>query len=198
MPSQIDLQPGDVGLFGYGSLLLLSSMERTLGRPYTGRRYPCHVQGWRRTWTSTYPNGRYSFVDESGAKCTPKNMLYLNVHPAGAAVNGVVYIIREDELAGYDKREEEYYRVDVQSSLTDLVVNGPVWMYVSLPEFTLTQPVGRETAAIRRAYVEIVEAGLDELGPEFRTEYLASTDPLPEQNVVDDVWEEPRQALFDA
>jgi hypothetical protein len=190
MRARIELQPSEVGLFGYGSLLLLGSMERTLGRRYQGERYVCHVHGWRRTWDSIYPNQHYYFVNESGHRRYPKNILYLNVTPTNDLLNGVVYGITKDDLARYDQREAVYDRVDVREALTDLdVTSGPVWMYVGRPEYVLQGAVPREEAAIRRTYIGIVEAGLNELGPEFRQGYLRSSDPVPESNVIDDIME---------
>jgi cation transport regulator ChaC len=190
MQARLEVRPGEVGLFGYGSLLLLSSMERTLGRAYPGERRVCHLRGWRRTWDSIYPNQRYYFLDAGGERCYPKNILYLNATSGDDLLNGVVYTIPEDELAGFDKREAVYQRVDVRKDLTDLeVTSGPVWMYVGMPPYVLSGVASREEAAIRRTYVGIVEAGLDELGAEFRQGYHSSSDPVPEMNVVDDVME---------
>ena len=52
MPQTIELRDGHFGLFGYGSLLLKSSMERTLARSYDGDPIVCRVDGWRRTWNA--------------------------------------------------------------------------------------------------------------------------------------------------
>ena len=187
MVDVIELQAGEVALLGYGSLLLRSSMERTLGRPYERRRYPCHLSGWRRTWDSLYPNERFYFMNGEGDRTYPKNIVYLNVAPSAGTLNGLVYVIQKSDLEGYDKREAVYDRVDVQSDLIDLQVrNGPVWMYVGKPEHVLRRKAAREEAAIRRSYIDIVEAGLQELGPEFRAGYLQSTDTPPEENIVQD------------
>lgn len=187
MRAHIDIGKGEVGLFGYGSLLLLSSMERTLGRPYRRQRHPCHIKGWRRTWDSIYPNQRYYFMNANGNRCFPKNILYLNVTPAEDLLNGVVYVISSDDLADYDKREAVYSRIDIRDALSDADANGPVWMYVGLPEYVLRRPAAREEAAVRRTYVGIVESGLHELGPAFREAYTSSSDPVPEPNVIDDI-----------
>jgi cation transport regulator ChaC len=188
--TRIALQPGQVGLFGYGSLLLLSSMERTLGRRYESERYACHVRGWRRSWDSIYPNKRYYFLREDGDRCYPRNILYLNVRRGDGLLSGVAYVISEDDLRGYDEREAVYDRVDITEALTDLeVTGGPVWMYVGKPEYVLTNAAPRDEAAIRRTYVEIVEAGLDEFGPEFRRDYERSSDPVPRDSVMDDILE---------
>jgi hypothetical protein len=187
MPDLVQLDRGEAALFGYGSLLLKTSMERTLGRPYDRQRFVCHVKGWRRTWDSIYPNQRYYYLDGSGGKVYPKNILYLNISRSATTMNGVVYVISDSDLAGFDNREAVYDRVDIRGQVTGIEVKGgPVWAYAGKPEFLLTQPVSAAEAAIRRGYIDIVERGLSELGAAFTADYRASTDPAPEANIVDD------------
>ncbi len=182
------LGAGEVGLFGYGSLLSLSSMERTLGRRYERERIVCRLPGWRRVWDSIYPNRRYWYAGEGGERVAPENILYLNVRRVGTGVlNGVVYVVPEESIAGFDRREETYERIDVAGELLDLrVEGGAVYMYVGQAPHLLSGGAGPASlAAIRRAYVDIVEGGVDELGAEFREGYEASTDVVPWGNVVD-------------
>jgi hypothetical protein len=175
-----------VALFGYGSLLLKSSMERTLEHPYAPAPVRCRLRGWRRTWDSLYPNDRfYDLVD--GERRYPRNIVYLNVSRSDGTLNGVLYVIGEDDLARFDRREVVYERVDVREDLIDLEVKGgPVWVYVGKPPFLLTAPALPGEAAIRRTYIAIVDAGLAELDAAFRAEYLQSTDAPPASNVIDD------------
>lgn len=188
MPGTMELRPGQVGLFGYGSLLLLSSMEETLGRRYVGERYMCRIPGWRRTWDAVYPNQRYYFLNRKNEREYPKGIVYLNVTPGQGVLNGVVYAIAVEDLAEFDEREKVYDRVDVRTRLIDLKVDGgPVWMYVATPGCVLDSTVTTAEAAVRRQYVNIVEAGLQELGPEFRADYLLSTEPVPEDRIVNDL-----------
>jgi hypothetical protein len=78
--------------------------------------------------------------------------------------------------------------LDISEALTDLqVTNGQVWMYVGKPDYLLKAAVPREQAAILRKYIGYVEAGLDELGLEFRHCYEHSSDPVPESNVIDEI-----------
>ena len=186
MRERLALEPGEVGLFGYGSLLLRESMERTLGRPYGRSPVPCRVRGWRRTWDSLYPNSQFYYL-EGDQRRYPANIIYLNVSPANGAINGLLYVIGEGDLEGFDRREATYSRVDVRNDLIDLdVEGGPVWMYVTKPEFVLTGAVPPTQAAIRRSYIDIVEAGLATLDVAFRDEYARSSDVPPAANVVDD------------
>lgn len=190
MSQTLMLQRGEVALFGYASLLLKSSMERTLGRPYDRERYGCHLSGWRRTWNCFYPNQRYYYTGADGERVYPESILYLNISRAAATLNGLVYVVREEDLPSFDKREAVYDRVDVREQLTDLKVEGgPVLAYVGMPNYLLSCPVPARQAAIRRVYVALVEAGLAELGPEFTSEYRLTTDDPPEASIVDDQFE---------
>ena len=180
MAQQLRLKEGEAALFGYGSLLLKSSMERTLQRRYDRDRYTCHVRGWKRTWDSLYPNERYYYLDEAGEKVYPENILYLNISRSEGGLNGVLYVINDTDLAEFDKREAVYDRVDVRNQVTDIeVIGGAVWAYVGKPPYVLTVAASASEAAIRKTYIAIVENGLAELGPVFKTEYRLSTDPPP-------------------
>lgn len=185
-PTELTLRPGEVGLFGYGSLLSKGSMERTLERAYTRPRYPGTLRGWRRTWDSFYPNERFYFERVPGERCYPRSILYLNIQPAGTDLNGVVYVISHDDLAGFDAREATYDRVQVEP--IDLhVAGGPVYAYIGKSEFVLRAPVSVDQAAVRASYLDIVEQGLNELGPAFRLGYEASSDAPPPANVIHDL-----------
>src|SRR5438067_4914669 len=109
MSQAIELPHGQVGLFGYGSLLLKSSMERTLARAYEGVPIVGCVEGWRRTWNAICPNDRYFYLAD-GQRHYPKNIVYLNVVPDGGSVNGLIYAIDEQDLPGFDRREFTYSR----------------------------------------------------------------------------------------
>ena len=187
MPT-IELTAGKIGLFGYGSLLLKSSMERTLGRAYRGDPIGCRVDGWRRTWNAITPNERFFYL-EDGRKQYPASIIYLNVVPDHGAINGLIYVIDEHDLPGFDRREFTYSRVDVREHLDVTVAGGPVWMYVGKPQYLFAGPASPRAAAVRRSYLRIVESGLSELGAEFRSGYERSTDPPPAENIVDDLVE---------
>jgi len=187
MPT-IELTAGQIAMVGYGSLLLKRSMERTLGRPYKGDPTVCHVDGWRRAWNAITPNDRFFYL-EDGRKQYPPRIIYLNVVPDRGAINGLIYVIDEQDLPGFDRREFTYSRVDVREQLDVAVAGGPVWMYVGKPEYLFAGPASPRDAAVRRSYLRIVESGLSDLGQEFRSGYERSTDPPPAGNIVDDLVE---------
>ena len=184
----LTLPPGTSGLFGYGSLLLRSSMERTLGRPYADIPAVASVRGWRRTWDSIYPNQRFYFEPQPGERCYPSNIIYLNIRRDPAVtLNGLIYAVGQRDLERFDEREAVYDRVRIDADVIEpLVTGGPVYAYVGHHGFLLERQVRREQAAIRASYVAIVEDGLRELGEEFRQQYEASTEPVPADSIIDD------------
>ena len=130
----LDIKRGEAGLFGYGSLLLQGSMEQTLGRPYTRKRYACKLHGWSRRWNALYPNNRYYFSTGGDERLYPASIAYLNICRADVSVNGVLYVITEQELSAFDRREWIYDRVDVTRDLSECQVEGGVvWAYVAKP-----------------------------------------------------------------
>jgi cation transport regulator ChaC len=182
----IRLLPGQTALVGYGSLLSLPSLERTLGRVYTGPFLPCIVRGWRRTWDAAMPN-RTFYEERPGGRMTPETILYLNVRRAPETnLPAIVFVVGAEELDAYDRREAIYDRVDVTDELNVRIEGGRAYIYVCRPENCLTAVASAEKGAIRSTYLRIVENGLAELGEDFRNEYVASTDAVPEHLVIDD------------
>lgn len=182
----VALQPGEAALFGYGSLLLLSSMERTLGRKYTRERYVCSARGWRRTWDSLYPNNTFFYQSPAGERLYPRNILYLNIRPSEGMLNGVLYVISKSELMDFDKREAVYDRIGIHGDLDIEVTGGSAYAYVGKPPYLMTSPMRVEDAAIRASYISIVDKGLEELGAGFRLAYEASTEAPPAENIIQD------------
>ena len=183
----LELRPGEVALFGYGSLLWRPSFERTYGRPYTRQTEVAYLSGFRRVWDALLPNRTFYFRSGPGERCDPEHIVYLNVRPAKAAMNGLLYVITRQDLSGFDEREVTYDRFDVGPLIRGVTVTGgPVYVYASKPTYVAEEKWPRERAAIRQTYLDIVESGLEDLGPEFRTAYEASTDQAMPMNIITD------------
>ena len=176
----VELQPGQVAMFGYGSLLLQRSMELTLGYPYIHACIPCSLVGWRRSFDVIMPNRSFYAVTE-GIEFTPQHIIYLNVRSSSQdTVNGLLFILEHEQIEAFDQREWIYDRYLITSSLRGVTIRGgEAYVYVAKEEWLLEPGNTREWAALRASYLEMVEDGLKELGPEFRVQYEASTDPVP-------------------
>jgi cation transport regulator ChaC len=184
---RILLEPGTHAVFGYGSLLARPSIERTLGRTYEGPFVVCELAGWRRSWDVAMPNRTY-FTSVDGAPVFPGEIVYLNIRPVpDDAIVGVVFVVSDEDLAAYDRREWVYDRVAVTRALRGVTVDGgEAWAYVGRPEFIRRDVASWRDAAIRDTYLGIVDSGLAALGPEVRARYERSTDPVPRHLVFAD------------
>jgi hypothetical protein len=117
----------------------------------------------------------------------PEGILYLNVRrdPA-SSINGMMFVVNQEELAAYDRRELIYDRVDVTRALDVKVEGGAAYLYECQPEYIMTDVKSPAQAAVRASYLKIVEQGLENLDEEFRQQYLNSTDNPPAHLVIDD------------
>jgi hypothetical protein len=182
MTSQIiQLQPGQTAMFGYGSLLLQRSMEKTLGKPYNRPRAQAWLAGWRRSWDVLMPNDNFYELLNGGGEFVPQNIIYLNVRPSlGDSVNGLVYVVDAEELEGFDRREWIYDRQTITSALRGVTIaGGEAYVYVAKSQWLVPKGCTRDYAAVRQTYIDIVTEGLESLGPEFRSGYEHSTDTVP-------------------
>ena len=99
-----------VALIGYGSLMSIASMERTLGHPYIDKFLQVHVNGFERVWTFAEPNNgihRQSmfYYIMAGDTIFPKQLVFLNIRENRTkSINACLFIIDTVELRGFDKR----------------------------------------------------------------------------------------------
>lgn len=198
-PLTATLAEGECALFGYGSLLSVRSMERTLGRAYGRQPISCALRGWRRSWDALVPNSAF-YGDADGGAFVPEHIVYLNVRPdPQASANGLLYVIDTRDLTGFDEREWTYDRVDVTSALSGVeVTGGPAYVYVGKSQWLLDAARPRSWAALRQSYLDVIEDGLrgqpDADRAQFRRRYEETTDAVPAERVFVDLR---RDAAFD-
>ena len=185
--TEVKLGPGKHALIGYGSLLSIASMERTLGRRYDGPWHVCRLNGWRRGWDVQMPRHAWAYR-VNGVLVKPARVLYLNLRrQEGSHVNVALFVVGDDDLKRFDEREWIYERLEVTGDLADVrVIGGAAWTYVALDAFLWRKDSRPPAAIIRRSYLDILATAHAELGPAFRDEYNATTDEVPAHLVVDD------------
>ncbi len=174
-------------VIGYGSLLSIDSLSRTLKEPYTGPFLFCHLEGWRRSWDVGMPNEAY-YYEESGERVYPGQILYLNLRPVrGALLNCVLFIVRHDQLEAMHDREWIYEATKVNEQLRGVKLpGGDALVYLGREENQTGEIMSPRTGAIRRSYLRILEDALAAVDPVFREEFERSTDAVPEHLVIDD------------
>ena len=183
----IRLKPGEHAVFGYGSLMLRESMERSLGHAYEGPFVDCAVRGWRRTWDVAMPNETIA-ASAGGDTFIPRRILYLNARPdAATVVNGSLFVVNDAELAGFDRREWIYSRVAITGALVGVHVDGgEAYLYSGLAEHEWRGDGSNRDYAVRETYLAVIEEALQRRSDSFREQYAASTDVVPAHLVVTD------------
>jgi Gamma-glutamyl cyclotransferase, AIG2-like len=171
-----------LGLFGYGSLVLVESASMTLGRP-VGELTPAHLHDWRRRFSQRRDNLTCEKTFECDGGWRPEWILGLNVEEGedeAGPVNGVVIELTEAELNRLDIREIRYDRIEVTGSVAGRELPDRIVTYKAKPFHFAPQPP--EDAVILRRYAEAVETGFEALGPDEIEHYRATT-PYPVERV---------------
>ena len=183
----VHLAADQTAVIGYGSLLSIESLSRTLKEPYTGPFLFCHLEGWRRSWDVSMPNEAFYF-EENNERVYPGQIIYLNLRPAPRALlNCVLFVVRHDQLEAMHDREWIYDATVVNDQLRGVQLQGgPALVYVAREENLARDITSPRTGAIRRSYLEILESALAVVDPVFREEFERTTDPVPENLVIDD------------
>lgn len=183
----VRLGPDESALFGFGSLCSVASMERTLGRRYDGPCLRCDLKNWRRGWDVGMPNKAF-YARTAEGPMRPENILYLNIRRRkGFSVAGMLFVVSNSDLEGFDRREWIYDRVDVGAELSGVrVQGGEAIAYSAKPRYVMRNPTSLKVAAVRASYVRILDEAFRGLGEEFRGAYERTTDAVPEDLVIDD------------
>ena len=183
----IELKTGETAVVGYGLLLSRATIDRTLGHPYEGPFMRCDLEGWRRSWDVSMPNATV-YYEVDGDRVYPEKLLHLNVRPdAETTMNGVVFVLREDELAAMNRREWIYEGLIVTPEVRGVrVAGGDALVYVGKPEHHTPVIADPRVAALRASYLRMLDDALGAFDLETRDAYSRSTDPLPHHLVIDD------------
>lgn len=176
---------GKVALIGYGSLMSIASMEKTLGHTYTDKFIPIHINGFERVWNLGIPNNgtlvpSLFYYVMAGDTIFSKQLVFLNIQEnRKKSMNACLFIIDTVELKKFDEREIGYKRIRLNSQIKEFeIVGGDVFAYIGLPTFTIKTTDDPKDNVIFRHYIKLVEEdSLLALGEQFRNEYYLTTLP---------------------
>jgi len=110
-------------VFGYGSLIIDESREKTLHHPSTGyKAYLSSTFNHKRSWTLIKPNYNIELVMKYSF-----NQKY--------NTSGIIFQIDPESLEKIDRRESNYQRIQIpvhmiQSDELKLHSNNKIWIYV--------------------------------------------------------------------
>lgn len=156
-------------VFGYGSLLNVSSIERTIGRaPERDELVPARLRDHERVWD-------YSARVHADALEREVKAVFLNLHAChGAWVNGAVFVVDDRELQLLATRERFYSMMDVSGLLDP----APLLRAIA---FICTDPrhlaAGMQEAFVMQGYIELVRQGCAAFGQGFIDDFGRSTHP---------------------
>ena len=198
----INIKEGFVGMIGYGSLMSLKSMESSLGRQYDDSVYTVHLNGFARAWTSyrlfNDPNGSdpgrprfYGFILQNNDSIPFDGIVQLNVESReNKSMNCILYILSNEDIISFDKREFDYERVDVTDKIEEYnITGGKVFMYQQKPDIYSKSIINKSKFIVVKEFMESITTACDEIGNNFRIEYDNSTLPplvqiVPSQEIT--------------
>ena len=200
----LEIPEGSVGIIAYGSLISLPSMEQTLGHKYEGPIYEVHLRGYERMWTCVRPFNDPPAIAAGAKKIDAYFLRAMERVPIiGAAelnidskkkgwINGILYLITNEELLSLDKRERGYRRVAVTDRIEEFRFRGgKVYVYEGLPGSPLASSADKGTYILIKEFLALVTGACDLRGKDFRNEFDKSTKPcaFPILSYKNIVWE---------
>jgi len=200
----LEIPEGSVGIIAYGSLISLPSMEKSLGHKYEGPIHEVHLTGYERVWTCVRPFND-PLATAAGAKKIDAYFLSdtervpiigaaeLNIYPKKKGrINGILYLITNEELIRFDKREHGYRRVDVTDKIEEFRFREEkVYIYEGLSGSPLASSADKGTYVLTKEFLDLVTGACDARGKGFRNEFDKSTRPcgFPVVSFKDIIWE---------
>jgi hypothetical protein len=204
----LEIPKGFSGIVAYGSLISLPSMEQTLGHKYEGRPvHEVHLTGYERVWTCVRPFDSPQ-ATAPGAKKIEAYLLRntervpvlgtaeLNLYPKNKGrINGILYLLTDEELRKSDQREWGYRRTDVTDRIEEFRFRGgKVYVYESPLSVLPVPPAEKGTYVLIKEFFEMVTGACDARGKDFRADFDETTRPCayPVVSYKDIVWEKPK------
>lgn len=196
----IKIADNQMGMIGYGSLMSLKSMQRTLKRKYSDSIYRVHLKGYKREWTFLMKNDDPNLTEEElkydgffiqGIDTIPfQQYVSLNIaEDKPTNLNCILYILPKNDLKGFDDRELGYKRIDVTDKIVEYnFEGGRVFAYIATPEYHRQPEPDPRLNIVPKWYVDLVTKACDSIGVSFRKEYDNTTTPYNSKIVAERVY----------
>lgn len=200
----LEIPEGFEGIVAYGSLVSLPSLEKTLGHKYEGPVHEVHLAGYERVWTCVRPFDSpqaaspdakkiEAYLVRGEERISLLGTAELNIYPKeGSRINGVLYLLTDEELLKSDQREWGYRRTDVTDKIEEFRFRGGrVYAYESPSEPPQTPPKEKGTYVLIKEFLDLVTGAFDARGEDFRHEFDESTRPCsyPIVSYKDIIWD---------
>ncbi len=180
----LEIPEGFTGILTYGSLISLQSMEKALGHRYEGPIYEVHLKGYERVWKGGRPwrSGPNKFIAHflRGTERVPilgQAKLDLSPQEKGR-INGVLYLLNDEELLSIDEWERDYQRMDVTDEIEEFSFRGgKVYVYVRIHSSTPSSSTDNGTYIMYKEVFDQLTNACDSRGTAFREEFDRTTRP---------------------
>ncbi|MDD5502624.1 MAG: gamma-glutamylcyclotransferase [Candidatus Thermoplasmatota archaeon] len=171
-------------------------MEQTLGHKYDGPVHEIHLKGWERVWTCVRPFNAPQAVAagvpkidahflRDGERLPIIGAAELNIHPKKRGrINGVLYLITDEELLSLDKRERGYQRVDATDRIEEFRFrNGRIYVYEGPTVSPVTASVDEGAYVLIKEFRDSVtgareQSTLNQVGEETVSLVTLTTEPV--------------------
>ena len=192
----IILNDDECAIFGYGSLVNIQSMEKTLRHKYTGPIILTYLQNWKRDWNIAMPNS-YFFQETVHGRYFPKYIVYLNVTPSeGSEVYGNLFVIKKGELEYFREREWTYDFIDVSRQVKDVnVKGGAVYTFTAKRKYRI-KLLNNRSMAVRATYIDKVINGFKEYGDRSLKEYERTAAKISSNYIIQDLKDDKAKVPF--
>ena len=190
--STLEIPEGYTGIVGCGSLIYLPSMESTLDHKYEGPIHEVHVKGYERVWRCRRWGPEHKAHIIRGTERVPiLGAVDLDLSPKKKGrINGILYLLTDEELLKVDERERHYRRVDVTDEIEEFrFTGGKVYVYARLPSSLPASSADKGIYIVHKGYFDLVTTARDSRGTAFREEFDRTTRPceyeiVPWENIV--------------
>ena len=164
-------------IFGYGSLINLSSLSKTLKREMTiNDIIPIKLLSYDRLWNLK----EKVFSEKLNQNITA---IFLNIKPQiDSFVNGVIFEVSDNEFSFLSERERNYSCLNISNQVLPYanykVKELDIFVFISIEnEFIQNSP--DKNCYVMKKYIDMVENGCLNIGSFFLTDYNATTNANP-------------------
>lgn len=171
-------------IFGYGSLVNVDSLRRTLNFPDStiiNYQYCClknHVRVWDVGMDNAKSiSNRNYYVSKENNEISDVFITYLDIQEVKEKnIVGILFEVTEEGLSLFDTREIDYQRKEVTDML-DIAVDGIAWAYYGLTasKEAYENALSKNRAVISKSYNQLVRQAYDEISKSSLEEFDQST-----------------------
>ncbi len=197
--STLEIPEGFTGIVGCGTLISQQSLEKTLGHKYEGPSYEVHVKGYERVWRRGRPLRTRPYILRGTERVPILGFAALDLSPKKKGwINGVLYLLTDEELQRLDEWERDYRRVDVTDEIEEFRFRGgKVYVYVGLPSSTPSSSADKGIYIQRKEFLDLVTNACDSRGTDFREEFDRTTRPCEYEIVsIENILYHPDVGIF--